>query len=193
MIVRSLPDGKRGRVLAWAIAVVMASLTWAFVVTPLQYYYSNLTDRRESLRLLLAREMSSLGVQRTLLARDRLIHTLPDDRLVSGSTDDVAAATLQERVQAMASAVHANVRSIETLSSHQVGAYRRIAVRFDLTGEFQILIELFQAIQESSPEVLVNDTQIRSDAPGPTDTHKPLECTFTVYAFRTDVSFRQPQ
>jgi len=191
MIVRSLPDGKRGKVLAWAIAAVMASLTWALVLSPMQYYYNDLADRRDSLRLLLAREIGYLGEQRTLLARDQLINTLPADRLVSGSTDAVAAATLQERVQAMASAVHANVRSIETLSSHQVGAYRRLAVRFDLTGEFQILIELFAAIQEGSLEMLVDNTQINSDTTDPADTHKPLECTFTVYAFRKDISSRQ--
>jgi len=193
MIARSLPDGKRGKVLAWAIAAVMVSLTWAFVLSPLENYYDNLVHRRDSLRLLLSREMGSLEVQRRLLARDGLIQTLPADRLLFGSTDAVAAATLQERVQAMATVVHANVRSIETLSSHQVGAYRRIAVRFQMTGEFQILIELFKAIQEGSPEILVNETQIESDEIGPTDPHKPLECNFTVYAFRSDASFQQPQ
>jgi hypothetical protein len=132
----------------------------------------------------LAHDTALVEMLPMLHAKIRLIPAPRAEELLAGSSDAIAGGSLQERVQAMTSAAHARLRSIETLPGMQVGAYRLIAVRIELSGQLQVIVDLLRTIEEGTPEMLVDDTRINAAALSPKSDQSSLDCEFTVYSFR---------
>ena len=113
----ALPGGRPGKLLAVALVLLVLALIWVVVAGPLMRLYA---DRAEALE-----QQRNIAHRMELLAA-----TLPElqaraeaeagsgpapNALISGNTDAIAGATLQQRVQDMASRVGANLTSTETL------------------------------------------------------------------------------
>jgi len=184
MIEGALPNGKRGQVLAWAIAALVAFLVWAVFVSPILESYSSRGRRLDSMQQRLAHEVALVEMLPTLRARIQLVPAPRAVELLSGSSDAIAGASLQERAQAIASAAHARLRSIETLPGMQVGVYRLIAVRLELSGQLHVIVDVLRSIEEGTPEMMIDDTRIKVAALSPINDRNSLDCEFTVYSFR---------
>src|SRR5580698_10350863 len=100
----SLPNGRRGQLLAIALTLTVAAAIWTGVVAPLFGWYAEQTQRLEQRRAL-ARKMAevaeALPALQTRAARDEAAGPEPS-AVLDGDTDAIAGATLQLVVQQMA-------------------------------------------------------------------------------------------
>jgi type II secretory pathway component PulM len=180
----TLPDGRRGQALAGGLALLVVFAVWLGVIGPAFDWYAERADRLEAQRLQAAREAALIETLPALRAEARSTAKAPTRQVLTGGTDAIAGATLQEQVQTMASAANAQLTSIETLPGEQNGAYRRIGVRLELSAQLPVVIALLKAIDEAQPSMLVDDIRLTATPVGPMNAQLPLDCAFTVYGFR---------
>ncbi len=182
----ALPTGRRGQTLAVALLLLVVAAAWMAVAAPLLDWHA---DRAEALqqRSLLARRMGQVAAGLPELQRQAAASAVGPvaATLLDGSTDAVAGATLQQLVQDMASHAGATLSSTETLPAEAVAAYRRIGVRVALSVQWGVLVQLLRAIEQASPQMLVDDLQIHGGRQFGIATEPPLEASFTVIGFRT--------
>jgi general secretion pathway protein M len=183
-MVSTLPDGRRGQILAAGLAVFVVLAIWLGVVSPALEFYGTRADALEALRLRSAREAALVETLPALRAEAQNTGSAPTRQVLTGTTDAIAGATLQEQVQTMAAAANAQLTSIETLPGEQIGAYRRIGVRLELSAQLGVVIDLLKSIEEATPSMLVDDVRLTATPVGPMNAQLPLDCAFTVYAFR---------
>lgn len=182
----ALPTGRRGQVLAVALLVLILGVAWMAVAAPLLAWHA---DRAETLRQrgTLARRMAQVAATLPELERQSSAMAAAGPvaaTLIDGSTDAVAGATLQQLIQDMAARAGATLSSSEALPADAAGAYRRIAVRVALYAPWGVLVQLLRAVAEASPQLLVDDVQIRGARAFGVVGDPPLEASFTVLGFR---------
>lgn len=180
----TLPVGRRGQLLAGALTLLAAVTLWLGVVAPLLDFYTTRADRLDAMQSRVGREAALIDALPALRAQAQTAARTPTRAVLVGSTDAIAGATLQEQVQAMASSANAQLTSIETLPAEQVGAYRRIGVRLELSAQLAVAVVLLRAVEEAQPSMLVDDIHLTSTPVGLQNTQLPLDAAFTVYAFR---------
>jgi general secretion pathway protein M len=180
----SLQDGRRGQIMAAGLAGFVLLAIWLGVVSPALEFYGERADALEALRLRSAREAALVETLPALRAEAQNTTTAPTRQVLTGTTDAIAGATLQEQVQTMAAAANAQLTSIETLPGEQIGAYRRIGVRLELSAQLAVVIDLLKSIEEATPSMLVDDVRLTATPVGPMNAQLPLDCALTVYAFR---------
>ena len=180
----SLPTGPRGQVLAGGLAVLAVAAVWLGVVSPLADLYSSRSEQLGEMQARAAREAALIEALPALKAEAQQAARTPARAVLAGDTDAIAGASLQEQVQAMATSASAQLTSIETLPAEQVGAYRRIGVRVELSAQLTVAIALLRAIEEAQPSMLVDDIHLTATPVGPQNAQLPLDAAFTVYAFR---------
>lgn len=181
-----LPTGRPGQALAVALLLAVAALAWSSVAAPLTDLYAS---RAESLaqRTVLARRMAQAAADLPALqqASSRFVAAGPPPAaLLSGASDAVAGATLQQLVQDMAARAGATLSSSETLPAEQAGAYRRIAVRVALSAPWPVLVGLLRSIAEASPGMLVDDMQLHGTRQIEGAGEFPMDASLTVLGFR---------
>ena len=189
----TLPTGQRGQLMAAALLVLALAAVWLGVVSPLLDSFGARAARLQTMQVRSAREAALIEALPMLRAEAQTAARTPTRAVLAGSTDAIAGATLQEQVQAMATAASAQLTSIETLPAEQVGAYRRIGVRVELSAQLAVVIALLRAIEEAQPSMLVDDVRLTATPVGPQNTQLPLDGAFTVYAFRVGTARDDPQ
>ena len=186
-MVASLPTGRRGHALALALLVVILLILWQGIISPLVGYY---TDRADQLALEQARavSMARLADQVPVLKQraESASHAGPTPSLVlEGSSDAVAAATLQHRVQDMASAAGTNLVSVDYLPPEAgSGAYHRIGLKITLNAQWPVLIALLKSVEQANPPMLIDDVSIHGSPVMLLNKTRGLEANFTIYALR---------
>jgi len=185
-MIEALPTGRRGKALAVALLLLVLAAAWMAVAAPLLNWHA---DRAEALqqRSVLARRMAQVAAGLPELQRQAAAAAAVGPvaaTLLDGSTDAVAGATLQQLVQDMAARAGATLSSTETLPAEAVAAYRRIGVRVALSAPWGVLVQLLRAVQQASPQMLVDDLQIRGGRQFGAAAEPPLEASFTVQGFR---------
>jgi len=136
------------------------------------------------LRERIAREKALIETLPALKQAAAQASQTPSRAVLTGSTDAIAGAALQEQVQAMATAANVQLTSIETLPAEQVGAYRRIGVRVEMNALLPVLTALLKSIEEAEPSMLVDDVHLVGTPVPAANVALPLDSSFTVYAFR---------
>lgn len=179
-----LPSGRAGRLLAALLAVLVVLILWIGVAAPVIDWYGARAARLQALRERAAREAALIETLPQLKQAAEAASKTPTQAVLTGSTDAIAGAALQEQVQAMAGSASAQLTSIETLAAEQAGNYRRIGVRVDLSAQLPVIVQLLRAIEEAEPRMLVDDIRLTGTPLPGAASALPLECVFTVYAFR---------
>jgi hypothetical protein len=180
----ALPTGRRGQYLAAGLAVLSLVVVWLGVVAPVLDFYGTRQDEVDALRARAAREAALVAALPRLAKEAALVSRTPTRAVLPGNSDAIAGATLQEQVQTMAAGANAQLTSIETLPGEQVGSYRRIGVRVELSAQLAVVIHLLAAIEEAQPSMLLDDLRLTGTPVGPQNAQLPLDSAFTVYAFR---------
>ena len=185
-MIESLPTGRRGQALALALLLLVVAAAWVAVASPLLDWHA---DRAETLqqRTTLARRMAQVAAGLPELQRRAAAAAAAGPvaaALLEGSTDAVAGATLQQLIQDMAGRAGATLSSTEALPAEAVAAYRRIGVRVALSAPWAVLVQLLQAVEQSSPQMLVDDLQIHGIRQFGATSEPPLEASFVVLGFR---------
>jgi len=179
----ALPDGPRGQILAAALTLTLLAALWFGVAAPLIAWYHDGAEELAQRRALL------VHMQQAAETLPVLEHQSADARpaptaLLPGATDALAAAAMQNAVQAMATAVGAELTSMETLPADTRGAYRRIELRVSLAAPWPVLIELLRAAGHAQPRMLIDDLQLHAAALQEHSAATPVSASFTLLAFR---------
>jgi len=181
----TLPTGRRGQALAVAILLLVLALAGFGAVAPAVGWYQDRQERLGGRRMVAAR-MAALAV--TAPALQRAVEAAgvegPARRATfDASSDAVAGAALQQRVQDLVTQAGATMASAEALQSEAAGPFRRIGVRVTVSGTWPVLVSLLAAIDQAAPRMLVGDLQMQPTQAITTGVAKPLDATFTVSAF----------
>jgi hypothetical protein len=181
----TLPIGRQGRILAASLALLTLAVLWIGVVAPVVDWYRERGARLNELYARAAREHALIATLPAMQKQAVEAAKTPTRAVLSGNTDAIAGAALQEQVRTMATAAAADLTSIETLPVEQAGAYRRIGVRVELTAKLPVVVDLLKAIDDAQPSMLADDVHLTATPTGGVNVPSlPLEASFTVYAFR---------
>lgn len=188
-----LPEGLRGRILAVALLITVLATAWLGVVVPLSDWYG---ERAETIdrQTTLTRRMAQIAADLPRLrAQAATTQTAVPVTVLDGTTDAVAGAALQQRLQQIASGLGATLTSTELLSGDPAGAYRRIGIRIAVSSSWPVIVRLLDAIASDTPRLLVNDLQIQSMRASLTDADPTLNVTMVVFGFRAGTAQPAPQ
>jgi general secretion pathway protein M len=191
-----LPGGLPGRFLALALTFVVALAAYALVVAPLLGVYSDrslLLANRELLRDKIAAVAAELP---QLRARANELSTTSDAQqtTLQGSSDPIAMANLQNRVEELATSAGASISSTETLPPEIREYYRRVGLRVVLNGSFPSLMTFLSGLETSTTPLIVDNLQIHSvqSRAGSTQVAR-LDAIVDVYGFRVDAKSNEPR
>jgi hypothetical protein len=194
-MVLALPTGARGRALALAVTVLGVAAVWAGVVSPLWDWYD---DRSELLRRQHAMVRRTTSLVETLPALQREASRLnatattegggPDADipavLLPGTSDPLAAAFLQQRIEELAAKAGVRVGSEEILPGQAERDLRAISVRLTMTGPFRSVVALLLALAQNETPMVVDELLMRG-APGKADADDPpVDANLTVTSYR---------
>ena len=186
-LVAGLPTGRRGRALAAALLVLVLLILWQGIVAPLVGFYYDRADEL-AIRQARAASMARLADQVPALKQRAEIATRsgPAPTLVlEGSSDAVAAATLQNRIQDMAGTAGTALVSVENLPVETVGGtYHRIGLKISLNAHWPALIALLKSVEQATPPMLIDDVQIHGSPLPSLNKTRGLDANFTIYALR---------
>ena len=180
--------GRRGQALAVAVALLAVIMLWLALVDPLRSWYS---DRAE----LLAQRQALLQRMQTLAAGLPALRAASADKhgegeaaetiMLAGTTDAVAAADLQERVQKMATAVGVSLTAVETLPAEATaGRWHKVALRISLNASWPVLIDLMRSIEQSPTRIFIDDVHFHSPVVVAQPTVVPIQASMVIYGFR---------
>lgn len=180
----SLPTGRNGRVLAASLALLALLLVCLGIISPILDVHAAQSEQIAQLQMRVAREAALIETLPALKQEAVSAAKAPARAVLAGNSDAIAGATLQEQVQGMANAANAQLTSIETLPAEQVGSYRRIGVRVELSAQLAVVVALLRGVEEAQPSMLVDDIRLTATPVGPQNAQLPMDCAFTVDAFR---------
>lgn len=188
-----LPEGLRGRIVALALLLTVVFGVWLGIAVPLTDLFADraeTADRQTTLARRMAQIAADLPALRTQAATSQ---TAAPVTVLDGTTDAVAGAALQQRLQQIAAGLGATLASTELLSGDPAGAYRRIGIRIAVTSEWPVIVRLLDVISGDTPRLLVNDLQIQAMRASLTDANPTLNVTMVVFGFRSGSAQPAPQ
>lgn len=164
---RELPP-LAGRALAVAILLALLAGLWLGLGQPVVDRFSayrartaEAEDRLPRLRRLAA-SVPVLEQQLARMRRDPSART----RELSGASDALAAADLQNRVSRIASSQGAVLRSTQILPPTETDGFRRIAIRVAMETNTASLQKIFYQLETSSTLLFLDAVEIRSRSGG---------------------------
>jgi general secretion pathway protein M len=200
-----LPTGSRGRALALALTGLAAVSVWLGVLAPIRDWYD---DRAEQLgrQAAMARRMTSLvdglpalreaasrlyggGVPPAGSGPDAAPNAMPTGGpptggLLTGATDPLAAASLQQRIDEVASIAGVRVGSEEILPAQTDGDLRAISVRLTMSAPYRSLVAFLLGLARSGTTMVVDELLMRG-SPGRTSGEEPpIDTSLTVTSYR---------
>ena len=188
-MIGALPIGWRGQAMALSLLLLMLGLVYVLLAVPLQDLYADRAVRLETRQALLlklnavAAEIPALHAQAASL-RDA---ASSGKVILDGASDTIASATLQGRIEALASASGVTIGSTENLAPQAQGHYRRIGLRLVVSTPYAGLVKLLGAIEGERPPLIVDELQVHSfqrrAGAAPAET---LDASLQVYGFRAD-------
>lgn len=190
----ALPTGRRGQMLALGMALLAAVVVWIGAIAPLWGWYD---DRAELLRRqrAIAHRMASLVESLPELQREaatvdsgatssRGANNDASAVLLTGANDPVAAASLQQRIEGLATRAGVRVGSEEILPGQAEGDLRAIAVRLTLTAPYRSLVALLLALSRSETPMVVDELLLRGPPGQPGEDDIPIDVSMTVTSYR---------
>jgi general secretion pathway protein M len=105
--------------------------------------------------------------------------------VLDGTSDAIASANLQSRLEELAAATGVAIVSTEAVAAENRGVYRRIGLRLAVGGEYAAIVKLLGAVDGATPPLILSNLQIhavvrpRGDSPD-----ARLDAGFEVYGFR---------
>ncbi len=181
-----LPTGGRGRLLALALTLLVVPGLWFGVAVPLAGWHAARQDALDR-RSVLAEHMAALAASAPELERRAAALTAgtAPDALLAGDSDALAAASLQEHLQAMAQQAGTTLASVEILPAASAGQLRRIGLRVALVGGFAKVMRLLEMIEQARPVLLIDELDLQRHLQVARPTEPDVDARFTVLAFRS--------
>jgi hypothetical protein len=182
-----LPTGRQGRLLALSLLLVTLGGAYLLVVSPLLDLYEERATLLEDRRLLLPRLRATADELPALSDRGEQLRAAAGNRKITleGASDAIAAATLQSRIEELATSVGATIGSTESLPVEARSGYRRIGLRYVLSGQYETLVKFLAKLESATPPLVIDNLHIHGvlGRPG-TPAASGLDAGLDVYAYR---------
>ena len=180
----SLPTGRRGQALAVGLTILALALLWLAVGAPLLSLYQDGAQQLEQRQALLTR-MEALAQSLPALTEAGRQPTDSGEALLSGNSDTIAAAGLQEAVQRMAAAAGTSLTAVETLPAEADGRWHRISLRITLTAPWPALVALLRQVDTAPAHIFIDELHFHSPIVLVRPTAMPIQASMILYGFRS--------
>jgi general secretion pathway protein M len=163
VIARQLPDWS-GRAAALGLAVAAVGAIYLLAVAPLVGAYRSTDGAVAQAGRMLVR-YSEIASRRAALAAqlDELVaRQAASGVYLSGETDALAGAALQEGVGATIEAHGGKLRSIQILPVSDDGDFKRVSVRVQLTAALVPLQRILHGLESGRPFVFIDNLEIKT-------------------------------
>ena len=182
-----MPNGRRGQLLALGLLLLALAGVYLLVVSPLQSLYAERAAVLENRRMLLPRMQAAADELPILRARAEQLRVAAGTRKITleGASDPIAAATLQSRIEELAASVGATIGSTESLPAEARSGYRRIGLRYVLSGSYETLVKFLAKLEAANPPLVIDNLHIHGVLRRPgTPASTGLDAGLDVYAYR---------
>jgi general secretion pathway protein M len=188
-----MPTGRRGRLLALSLMLLVLGGIYFLAVAPLVDLYRGREADLENGRMVLPHLQAAAAALPALRAQVAELRAAARTRKVTldGASDAIASANLQSRIEGFAVSAGATIGSTESLPAETADGYRRIGLRFALNGPYDTLVKLLAKIEEAAPPLIVDNLQVHGVLrrpglpPGP-GSEFALDAGLDVYGFRSE-------
>ena len=182
-----MPTGRRGQLLALSLLLVALGGVYLLVVSPLLGLYVERAAVLENRRMLVPRLRAAADELPFLRARVEQLRAAAGTRKITleGATDAIASATLQSRIEELATSAGATIGSTESLPAEARSGYRRIGLRYVLSGSYETLAKFLARLESATPPVVIDNLHIHGVLRRPgTPAAAGLDAGLDVYAYR---------
>jgi general secretion pathway protein M len=161
--VADLPAPAR-RVIALLLLILLAALLVFSVALPVWDEYVSARGQAAELEAALvrmrtaARERSALEAELAKLKARRSAAGL-----LSGGSDALAAAELQNRLKSTTESAAGEFRSVQILPPRDEGQFRRIAVRAEMKLRLGVLVHIVHQLEAGSPLLFLDNVELRAE------------------------------
>jgi hypothetical protein len=173
--------------LALSLLLVALGGAYLLVVSPLRDLYEQRAALLEDRRLLLPRLRAVAEEPPALRERVEQLRSAAGSRKITleGASDAIAAATLQSRIEELATSVGATIGSTESLPAEVRSGYRRIGLRYVLSGQYETLVKFLAKLEAATPPLVIDNLHIHGVLRRPgTPAAAGLDAGLDVYAYR---------
>lgn len=182
-----MPTGRRGRFLALGLLFVALGAVYLVVVSPLRDLYMERAAVVENQRMLLPRLRATAAELPALRTRVEQLRTAAGTRKITleGASDAIAAAALQSRIEELATSVGATIGSTESLPAEARSGYRRIGLRYVLSGPYETVVKFLAKLEAATPPLVIDNLHIHGVLRRPgTPAAAGLDAGLDVYGYR---------
>lgn len=170
-----------------SLLLIVLGGTYLLVVSPLLDLYEESAALLEDRRLLLPRLRAAADELPALRERVEQLRNAAGSRKITleGPSDAIAAATLQSRIEELATSVGATIGSTESLPVEARSGYRRIGLRYVLSGQYETLVKFLAKLDSATPPLVIDNLHIHGVLRRPgTPAAAGLDAGLDVYAYR---------
>jgi general secretion pathway protein M len=182
-----MPTGRRGQLLALSLLFVVLGGVYFVAVSPLLGLYAERAAVLDNRRMLVPRLRAAADELPALRARVEQLRAAAGTRKITldGASDAVAAATLQSRIEELATSAGATIGSTESLPAEARPGYRRIGLRYVLSGSYETLVKFLAKLESATPPLVIDNLHIHGVLRRPgTPAAAGLDAGLDVYAYR---------
>jgi general secretion pathway protein M len=162
---------------------------YLLVARPLLDLYAERQTLLENRRVLLPRLKAAAAELPALRARAAELRTAAGTRKVTleGASDAIASANLQSHIEELATSLGATIGSTESLPAEVRSGYRRIGLRYVLSGPYETLVKLLARLETATPPLVIDNLHIHGVLRRPgTPAAGGLDAGLDVYGFRSN-------
>lgn len=179
------------RIVALGLLAALLLATHALVISPLVNGWVGLARSIDETRELASGYERAIGAKARLAAElDALRIERPDPSwFVTGETDALAAAALQDHVTALVSGAGASMRSIQPLPAEDADGLKRVTLVLELEATTTSLTHLVYALEAETPYLFVDQLQASSriGTPEEPESNPLLDVRLTVYGYAAPI------
>jgi hypothetical protein len=187
MMAVTMPTGHQGRLLALLLLLAALSGVYLLAAAPLLNFYAERSAVLENRRMLMPRlkaaadELSGLRARVTELRSSAGTHKLT----LEGPSDAIASANLQSHIAELAASVGVTISSTESLPPEVRGGYRRIGLRYALSGPYETLVKFLARLDITTPPLVIDNLQLHGVLRRPdTAAASTVDAGLDIYGFR---------
>ena len=182
-----MPTGRRGQLLALSLLFVVLGGVYFVAVSPLLGLHAERAAVLDNRRMLVPRLRAAADELPALRARVEQLRAAAGTRKITldGASDAIAAATLQSRIEELATSAGATIGSTESLPAEARPGYRRIGLRYVLSGSYETLVKFLAKLDSATPPLVIDNLHIHGVLRRPgTPAAAGLDAGLDVYAYR---------
>ena len=182
-----MPTGRPGRLSALILLLTLLGGVYLLAINPILDFYAQRQAVLEQRRMLLPRLKAAAEELPELRARASELRAAASTRKVTieGASDAIASASLQSHIDELAASVGATIGSTEGLPGEARSGYRRIGLRYVLSGPYETLVRLLAKLEAANPPLVIDNLHIHGVLRRPgTPAATGLDAGLDVFGFR---------